>query len=87
MALSLEDLNGFEMIELKKLVGGRLESADGIDTVYALVTVFKKRDNADHTHNESLGMSFKDAQAFLGLDEDDEPSADPFADDANDPKD
>lgn len=85
MALSIDDLNGFEMIELKKKVGGRLETADGVDTTYALVYIFKKRDNAEFTWDDALSMKFKDVQEYLGLDDDEVEM--PFEVDDNDPKD
>lgn len=83
---TVDDLNGFELIELKKRVGGKLETADGVDTAYALTYIFKKRDVEGFTYDDALGMKFRDVQDYLGLEDDELPSEDPFADDES-PKD
>lgn len=88
MNLTAEDLTGFEMLEVKKVIGTSLDRADSIELTYALAYVFKKRDDASYTYNDALGMTLKEVQEFLGVtDDDDDAVAMPFEDDDNDPKD
>lgn len=86
MALTAEDLTGFEMLEVKKTIGTSIDKADAIDLTYALTYVFKKRDNASFTYNDALALTLRDVQEYLGLNEDDDVVM-PFEVDDNDPKD
>jgi len=72
MKKDIQDLTGFEMIELKKVLGTSLESADGIEATYALTYIFKKREDASFTHEQALGMTLKDVQEYMGVDEEEE---------------
>ena len=72
MQKDMTDLNGFEMIELKKILGTSIEQADGIEATYAIAYIFKKRDQESVTYNDVLGMTVKEVQDYMGLDEEDE---------------
>jgi hypothetical protein len=79
-----EDLNGFEMLEMKKVLGTSIDNADGISLTYALTYVFKKRENPDYRYDDALGMTLREVQAYLGVTEDEVDLSDL---DDNDPKD
>jgi len=72
MQKDMTDLNGFEMIELKKILGTSVEKADGIEATYAIAYIFKKREDPKVTHNDVLGLTIKEVQEYMGLDEEDE---------------
>lgn len=62
-----EDLNGFEMLEIKKVLGTSLEKADGIELTYALAYVFKRRENPEYTYADALAMTLRQVQDYLGV--------------------
>lgn len=72
MQKDMTDLNGFEMLELKKILGTSIEQADGIEATYAIAYVFKKREDANITHDDVLRMTVKQVQEYMGFDEEDE---------------
>lgn len=77
MQKDMQDLTGFEMIELKKVLGTSLEQADGVEATYAVAYIFKKRENAETTYDDVLGLSIREIQEYMGT-EDDEEVAMPF---------
>ena len=76
---NIEDLNGFEMKKARQMLGGRVDQADPIELLYVLTFLFQKRDDSGIEYNTVLGMSLREVQEYLGVEDDDE--ADPFATD------
>ena len=72
MQKDMTDLNGFEMLELKKILGTSVENADGIEATYAVAYLFKKRDDSSTTYDDVLCLTIKEIQSYMGLDEEDE---------------
>lgn len=72
MQKDMTDLNGFEMLELKKILGTSVENADGIEATYAVAYLFKKRDDSSTTYDDVLRLTIKEIQSYMGLDEEDE---------------
>lgn len=72
MQKDMTDLNGFEMMELKKILGTSIEKADGIEATYAIAYIFKKREDGNVTHDDVLRMTVKEVQAYMGLDDEEE---------------
>lgn len=72
MQKDMTDLNGFEMLELKKILGTSVENADGIEATYAVAYLFKKRDDSKTTYDDVLRLTIKEIQSYMGLDEEDE---------------
>lgn len=88
------DINKLTLGEVAKIeeLSGKPISAIGDDdapkglALAALVFVAKRREDPKFTWNDALGLGLEEANAALGLDEDEEDAADPLGSGSPTPK-